>query len=65
MTIQNASQSEPYRPSDRGLSEKLVVTLADRGCHVISATTPPAINFGFLDRSRYFSEIVPQLSSRG
>jgi hypothetical protein len=23
------------------------------------------INFGFLDRSRYFLEIVPQLSSRG
>jgi hypothetical protein len=33
-------QSELYRPSDRRLSAKLVSTLADRGCHVVSATNP-------------------------
>jgi hypothetical protein len=27
--------------SDRRLSAKLVPTLADRGCHVVSATIPP------------------------
>jgi hypothetical protein len=30
-----------YRPSDRRLSAKLVPTLADRGCCVVSATNPP------------------------
>jgi hypothetical protein len=29
------------RLSDRRLSAKLVPTLADRGCHVVSATIPP------------------------
>jgi hypothetical protein len=58
-------QSELYRPSDRRLSAKLVATLADRGCRVVSATNLTAVNFGFLDRSRYFLEIAPQLSSRG
>jgi hypothetical protein len=33
-------QSELYRPSDRGLSAKLVPTLAARGCRVVSATNP-------------------------
>jgi hypothetical protein len=32
--------SELYRPSDRRLSAKLVPTLADRGCRVVSATNP-------------------------
>jgi hypothetical protein len=54
------------RLSDRRLSAKLVPTLADRGCHVVRATIPPTVvNFGFLDRSRYFLEKAPQLSSRG
>jgi hypothetical protein len=54
------------RLSDRRLSAKLVPTLADRGCRVVSATIPPqSLIFGFLDRSRYFLEIAPQLSSRG
>jgi hypothetical protein len=55
------------RLSDRRLSAKLVRTLADRGCRVVSATVPPqSFNFGFLDRSRYFSiQEAPQLSSRG
>jgi hypothetical protein len=35
------SASELYRPSDRRLSAKLVPTLADRGCRVVSATNPP------------------------
>jgi hypothetical protein len=34
------SASELYRPSDRLLSEKLVPTLADRGCHVVSGMDP-------------------------
>jgi hypothetical protein len=34
------SASELYRPSDRRLSAKLVPTLADRGCRVVSATNP-------------------------
>jgi hypothetical protein len=55
------SASELYRPSDRRLSAKLVQTLANRGCRVVSA-----VNFGFLDRGRYFSiQVAPQLSSRG
>jgi hypothetical protein len=33
-------QSELYRPSDRRLSAKLVLTLVDRGCRVVSATNP-------------------------
>jgi hypothetical protein len=50
---------ELYRPRDRCLSAKIVPTLADRGCRVVS------VNFSFLDRSHYFLEIAPQLSSRG
>jgi hypothetical protein len=33
-------QSELYQPSDRRLSAKLVPTLVDRECHVVSATNP-------------------------
>jgi hypothetical protein len=33
-------QSELYRPSDHRLSAKLVPTLADRGCRIVSATNP-------------------------
>jgi hypothetical protein len=33
-------QCELYRPSDRRLSAKLVPTLADRECRVVSATIP-------------------------
>jgi hypothetical protein len=32
--------SELYRPRDRRLSAKLVLTFADRGCCVVSATDP-------------------------
>jgi hypothetical protein len=53
------------RLSDRRLSAKLMPTLADGGCRVVSATIPQVFNFSFLDRSRYFLEIAPQLSSRG
>jgi hypothetical protein len=35
------SSSELYRLSDRRLSAKLVPTLADRGCRVVSAANPP------------------------
>jgi hypothetical protein len=51
--------------SDRRLSAKLVPTLGDRGCRVVSAIPPQSLIFGFLDRSHYFLEIAPQLSSRG
>jgi hypothetical protein len=34
------SASELYRPSDRRLPAKLVPTLADRGCRVVSARNP-------------------------
>jgi hypothetical protein len=34
------SASELHRPIDRRLSEKLVPTFADRGCHVVSVTDP-------------------------
>jgi hypothetical protein len=51
---------ELYRPSDRRLSAKLVPNLADRGCRVVGATNPTAVNFSFLDRSRYSLKIAPQ-----
>jgi hypothetical protein len=60
------SASELYRPSDRGLSAKLVPTFEDRGCHVVSVTDPYDRNLGFLYRSRYFFfQAVPQLCSGG
>jgi hypothetical protein len=60
------SVSELYRQSDRLLSAKLVLTFADRGCHVVSVTDPYGRILGFLDRSRYFFfQAVPQLYSRG
>jgi hypothetical protein len=34
------SASELYRPSDHRLSEKLVPTSVDRGCHVVRVTDP-------------------------
>jgi hypothetical protein len=43
------SASELYRSSDRRRSAKLVPTLADRGCHVVSETSPSDCNFDFLD----------------
>jgi hypothetical protein len=60
------SASELYRPSDRRLSAKLMLSFADRGCHVVSVTGPYGRILGFLDRSRYFSfQAAPQLYSRG
>jgi hypothetical protein len=44
------SASELYRPSDRRLSAKLVLTFADRWCHVVSVTGPYCRILGFLDR---------------
>jgi hypothetical protein len=59
------SESELYRPSDRRLSEKLVPTFADRGCHVISTTNPYGRILDFLDRRRYSLFQVAPLLSRG
>jgi hypothetical protein len=54
-------------PTERPpMSAKLVPTLADRGCRVVCATNPHGLNFGFLDRSCYFSiQVAPQLYSWG
>jgi hypothetical protein len=49
------SASELFRPSDRRLSAKWLLTFADRGCHVVSVTNPYGRILDFLDRSRYFS----------
>jgi hypothetical protein len=50
------------RLSDRRLSAKLIPTLADRGCRVVSATIPPqSLILGFIDRRRYLLLISPQL----
>jgi hypothetical protein len=60
------SASELYRPSDRFLSEKLVPTFADRGCHVVRLTDLYGRFLGFIDRSRYlFVQAAPHLCSRG
>jgi hypothetical protein len=49
------SASELYRLSDRRLSAKLLLTFAERGCHMVSGTDPYGPILGFLDMSRYFS----------
>jgi hypothetical protein len=60
------SEGELYRPSNRLLSAKLVPTLTDRGCRVVSATDLYGRILGFLDRSRYFFfQVALQLYSRG
>jgi hypothetical protein len=59
------SASELYRPSDRSLSAKWLPTFVDKGCHVVSVTDPYGRILGFLDRSRYFFHVAPQLYSRG
>jgi CBS-domain-containing membrane protein len=50
------SASELYRPSDRRLSAKLVPTLADRGCHVVSVADPNGRILRFLDRTNAILE---------
>jgi hypothetical protein len=45
---------ELYRPIDGRLSAKLVPTFADRGCRVVSATDPPAVNSVFLTGAATF-----------
>jgi hypothetical protein len=60
------STSELYRPSDRRLSAKVVSTVADIGCHVVSVTDPYGRILWFLGRSPYFIfQVAPQLYSRG
>jgi hypothetical protein len=44
------SASELHKPSDSRFSAKLVPTLADRGCHVVSVTDLYGRILGFLDR---------------
>jgi hypothetical protein len=44
------SAIELYRPSVRRLSAKLVPTLADKGCHMVSVTDPYDRFLRFLDR---------------
>jgi hypothetical protein len=58
--------SKLYRPSDRGLSAKLVPTFAEGGCRVVSATDPYRHILGFLDWNRYyFFQVAPQLHLKG
>jgi hypothetical protein len=58
-------RNELYQPNDRHLSEKLVPTVADRECCVVSSTDPYG-RFGLLDRSSYFFfQVAPQLYSWG
>jgi hypothetical protein len=65
-TLWSDSARELYRQNDRRLSAKLVPTIADRGCHVVSATDLYGRNLSFLDRIRYFFfQAAPQLYSRG
>jgi hypothetical protein len=60
------SASELYGPSDRRLSAKLVPTVVNGGCHVVSVTNPYGRILGSLDRSRYFLfKVASQLYSRG
>jgi hypothetical protein len=48
------------------MSAKLVPTFAIEDVTWSAQRIPMAVNFGFLDRSRYFSiQVAPQLSSRG
>jgi hypothetical protein len=49
------SANELYRPRDRRLLAKLLPTLADRGCHVVSVTDPNGRILGFTDLSPAFS----------
>jgi hypothetical protein len=40
-------------PTERPpLVGEVVLTFADRGCCVVSATDPPVVSLGFLDRSQ-------------
>jgi hypothetical protein len=65
-TLWSEFASELYRPRDRCLSAKLVLTFEGRGCHVVILTDPYGRNLGFLDRSRYIViQVAPQLYSRG
>jgi hypothetical protein len=41
-------------PSDRRLSAKLVPTFVDRGCRVVSATDPTAVNLDYLKPETLF-----------
>jgi hypothetical protein len=41
------SVSELYQPSNCRLSAKLVLTFADRGCHVVSTMGPYGCILGF------------------
>jgi hypothetical protein len=54
-------------PTERPpLVGEVVPIFADTGCFVVSATDPPVVSLGFLDRSRYcFFQVAPQLFSRG
>jgi hypothetical protein len=51
---------ERYRPSERRLPVKLVLTFAGVGCHVVSVTDLSGRILGFLDWGRYFSfQVAP------
>jgi hypothetical protein len=55
-----------YRPSNRRLSAKLVLTFAHRKRFVVRTTDPCGRILGFLDRIRYFFfQVAPQLYLQG
>jgi hypothetical protein len=60
------SASELYRSSDRRRSAKLLSTLVDRACHVVSATSLSDRNFDFLDlEPLLFLPIASQIVHEG
>jgi hypothetical protein len=58
------SASEIYRLSDRRLSEKLVPTFADRGCHVVTVTDRPYYQLSRPEPLLFF-QVASQLYSQG
>jgi hypothetical protein len=61
------SASELYRPTERPplVDEVSANFSGQRVSRGQRNDSPTVVYFGFLDRSRYFLEIAPQLSSRG
>jgi hypothetical protein len=58
------STRELYRLSDRRLSVKLLPTFANRGVSRSPRGGSPTTVISFLDRSRFFFQVTPQLYSR-
>jgi hypothetical protein len=57
------SASEIYRPSHRRLTTKLVPTLTDRGCQVVSVMDPSGRILGFVERLQGFTVLKSPLKT--